>query len=131
MAYSSVSSQAIDFQGDNLFRSNGYGVTNHTVEVCIKEIDLTPTWDCDDWDVGACSGEIYEGEIEPSDIYYNSLRIYPYSDNDYSDYINGVSTADIVKLVWNRTAYEPFDSPLNLYQVMSITIMMWMKMMKT
>ncbi|HRG69553.1 MAG: T9SS type A sorting domain-containing protein [Saprospiraceae bacterium] len=111
MAYSSVSSQAIDFQGDNLFRSNGYGVTNHTVEVCIKEIDLTPTWDCDDWDVGACSGEIYEGEIEPSDIYYNSLRIYPYSDNDYSDYINGVSTADIVKLVWNRTAYEPFDSP--------------------
>ncbi|MEI2694746.1 MAG: T9SS type A sorting domain-containing protein [Saprospiraceae bacterium] len=110
MAYSSVRGQ-IEFVGDNLFRSNGYGVTNHTVEVCLLVLDNMSPWDCEDWDVGACNGEVYEGEIYPTLGQDHALRILPYSDNDYSDYINGVSTADIVKLVWNRTAYEPFNSP--------------------
>ncbi len=31
--------------------------------------------------------------------------------DDYSDYLNGVSTADIVKMARNRLNYEPFDNP--------------------
>lgn len=100
MAGSSVKSQT-DFVGESLFRANGFGVSNHKFDVCLLITNVPSEWVCYDspYITGSCFNEIYEGSWDDLENYTYALRVYPWSVCDHDDYLNGVSTSDIVDIV--------------------------------
>ncbi len=119
MAYSSGIGQTttpVSFVGDDRDRDNAYGVQDHTFEVCMAYIiNGNPTsYTCDDYTTYNCATSFagtYLGSIDVAEDYDNILKIYPYSVNNYADYLNGVTTADIVRIQQHILNTVPITDP--------------------
>jgi hypothetical protein len=99
-----ASGQILSITGESLFRSSSYGVTNHRFEVKTSQT-ISPFASNfsapNPMTTGSCGFEIYTGTIStygsPSDN-INTLRIVPSSINNCADYLNGISTVDILHI---------------------------------
>ncbi len=87
-------------EGESLWRNQGYGVSNHKFHIenyllyNHTSYILSP-----DPVTGSCDYNYYTSDIMPlynfdEDAQENTLKIRPYSINNYSDYINGVNVLD-------------------------------------
>ncbi len=101
--------------GESLWRNQGYGVANHNFDIknyLIDEMDEYPL--NPDPTTAACPYEIYTSEVMPlydqEDEYNNTLKIRPYSINNYTDYTNGVSAQDLLAIANHLIGNPSFES---------------------
>ncbi len=101
--------------GESLWRNQGYGVSNHKFQIENYVIPLSQSWYVDtDPTTGSCPYEFYTTDDMPlyTDNYNsasNTLKIRPYSINNYSDYINGVSVIDLTAIASHLNQDPPFE----------------------
>jgi len=92
----------LNITGESYFRDHNFGVSNHTFQIDVIWLSQDPGWHSNSpLTTQSCPSEVYNGDIAlDNDIStnLNTLRVLPYSDNDQSDYLNGVSTADLLIL---------------------------------
>ncbi|MBK6701345.1 MAG: T9SS type A sorting domain-containing protein [Saprospiraceae bacterium] len=89
----------LNITGESFFRDHNYGVENHNFAIDVIYLGVDPNWNPNGpFTTQACPSEVYNGDITLYTNYNNTLRVLPYSDNDQSDYLNGVSTADLLIL---------------------------------
>lgn len=111
-------SQVDDYSivGESLWRNQGYGVENHYFQIENYVIPENASWFVPtDPVTAACPYEIYSTEEMPLydfnlNALANTLKIRPYSDNDESDYRNGVSTLDLVAIQSHLLSSPAFES---------------------
>lgn len=101
--------------GESLWRNQGYGVSNHKFDIkdyLIHEateeaLDPDPV-------TGSCPYEYYTTDYMPlyndEDVANNTLKIRPYSINNYADYTNGVSSVDLLAISNHVNSYVMLDS---------------------
>ena len=91
----------LSIDGESRFRSHRYGVTNHSFLVRVNSL-LTPFGsNTNNFTVNNCTVNIFSGTIGTygtASQNVNTLRILPSSANDFNDYINGVTTLDLVHI---------------------------------
>lgn len=88
----------LNITGESYFRDHNFGVMNHNFTIDVIWLNVDGTWhNYGPYTTQACNSEVYNGDIY-LDNTNNTLRVLPYSDNDQSDYLNGVSTADLLIL---------------------------------
>lgn len=94
--FSQFQPTALNITGESYFRDHNFGVTNHTFQIDVIWISQDPGWHSNSpLTTQACLSEVYNCDIYLDYGGYNTLRVLPYSDNDQSDYLNGVTTADL------------------------------------
>ncbi len=93
----------LNIDGESLFRTHGYGVENHKFEVLVRQtIPFDTNYSVPNPLVTAnCPYEIFSGSIgtygmDTDNI--NSLIILPHSINDNNDYLDGVTTLDVIHI---------------------------------
>ncbi len=101
--------------GESLWRNQGYGVSNHKFDIKnyiiveMTEYPLDP-----DPITGACSVEFYTSDIlllhEFENQFENTLKIRPYSVNNYADYTNGISAVDLLFIAHHYNMVTLLDS---------------------
>lgn len=101
--------------GESLWRNQGYGVANHKFDIKNYLIDEMTEYPLNpDPVTGSCPYEFYTTDIMPlydeEEEYNNTLKIRPYSINNYSDYTNGVSAIDLVAIAAHITNTTTFES---------------------
>jgi hypothetical protein len=83
--------------GESLFRSNGYGVTNHNFRLR-NFVPATGFNFITNATTGPCGNEIYMATTQPSTVNLNTIAVLPSSANTNADYLNGVTTFDLTKI---------------------------------
>jgi len=84
--------------GESLFRTFNFGVANHCISVDLSEIGDPNGWIPQTHICSPdCLTPVYDGSISMKDLPTTyAMRVNPKSINDSDDYLNGVTTADIV-----------------------------------
>ena len=99
IAFSQFQPTALNITGESYFRDHNFGVKNHTFAIDVIWLSIDPGWHSNGpFTTQDCPSEVYSGNIYLDYTGNNTLRVLPYSDNDQSDYLNGVSTADLLIL---------------------------------
>lgn len=98
LMYNNNAFTQLSITGNSFFRANTFGVEDHQFTISVKfnggnYTSVGPLY------TGSCGWETYSGSISPSQLYPNDLKIMPTTWNDASDYLNGVTVADIVAIV--------------------------------
>jgi len=104
----------VNFVGNSLFRNYNFGVINHCFE--IRNIYAGPPGWMDDFCTNSCPSE-YSGTLEASQAMNgndNDLSIRPYSENDFDDYINGLSMGDYTIIYRHVNDIEYITDPYKM-----------------
>ncbi len=99
--------------GDNLFRQNFYGVGEHNYVLRTRIATIPQTPDVTLNTSAALDCGVWDGFIKLNNnatVPNNDLFIRPTSPNDPADYINGISTGDLVLLQRHILGIQPFTT---------------------
>lgn len=105
----------VTFSENSLFRNYNFGVKNHcfTVQNRVDNYGpTTPVTDC----TSSCPSS-YGGEFDASDISNgndNDLSVHPYSENDFDDYINGITAGDAAVIYLHVNDEEYITDPYKM-----------------
>lgn len=104
-------------EGECLFRDNGFGVVNHSFDILIYQNYSQFYPPCEEepmpvtMEMGPCLTEIYEGDIEAHHDLPNNIKVNPFTDNDYTDYDNGVTSSDRLAIYKHYSNIEEITDP--------------------
>ncbi|MBK9716898.1 MAG: hypothetical protein IPO85_05170 [Saprospiraceae bacterium] len=110
----------VSIEGECLFRSCAFGVVNHTFDVLIFQNYSQFYQPCFEepapvtMEMGPCLTEIYEGDIDAHLYLPNNIQVTPYTDNDYTDYDNGVTSSDLVAIYKHYSNIEEITDPYKI-----------------
>ncbi len=91
----------LSINGESRFRSHGYGVINHSFDIQVRQTVSPFGSNTNTFTINNCTVNIFSGTVGTygtATQNINTLRILPRSVNDFNDYINGVTTLDLVHI---------------------------------
>ncbi len=112
--------ETFSIEGECLFRGYGFGVVNHSFDILIYQNHSQFYDPCQEepmpanMEMGPCLTEIYEGNIEAHEILPNNIQVTPYTDNDYTDYDNGVTSSDRLAIYKHYSNIEEITDPYKI-----------------
>jgi hypothetical protein len=104
LCFTAFGQTPLNIDGESLFQTHGYGVENHKFEVEVIKIVSPYAYNFSSPDplvTANCPYEIFSGSIGTYSMdtdNINSLIILPHSINDNNDYLDGVTTLDVIHI---------------------------------
>ncbi len=100
-SFTALGQTPLNIDGESRFRSHGYGVTNHSFDIQVRQTVSPFGSNTNTFTINNCTVNIFSGTIGTygtATQNVNTLQILPRSVNNFNDYINGVTTLDLVHI---------------------------------